>query len=66
MLYLCVSFDVFCNYSSVSVLIGGPVVGVNWVLGGGFGIYFLQRSGVLGFSNWGFLISKLLGRGCAW
>ena len=37
---MCVSFDMFCNYYSVSILIGGPVVGVNWVLGGVWYIYF--------------------------
>ena len=33
-MFMCVYFDIFCNYYSVSILICGPVVGFNWVLGG--------------------------------
>ena len=46
---MCVSFDIFCNYYSVSILIGGPVVGVNWVLGGGLVYIFYSVVGCWGF-----------------
>ena len=46
---MCVSFDIFCNYYSVSILIGGPVVGVNWVLGGGLIYIFYSVVGCWGF-----------------
>ena len=46
---MCVSSDIFCNYYSVSVLIGGPVVGVNWVLGRGLVYIFCGVVGCWGF-----------------
>ena len=62
---MCVSFDIFCNYYSVSI----QLVGLLWGLIGYWGgvcYTYLQRSGVLGFPVGVSNLSKLLGRGCAW